>query len=1062
MTIPKKPESREGRTPLNKKRGIGPTDSLAPNPVTTLLLHRWRSKSGYLALAAAAAAAAVFAWQWLLTPPTSAAPLAEAPEFGSFPVDVLDPAGTVNTIGVGETITLRFRMYGTSGDRVHGGITVSFPGLTEADSNSSAYSSEQAEVSTNTYTRLSGNYTSNVTYLHEDDQVNQATGDTKIRPGHLIVESYYNFWPTNLNRTLTLEVTPLEVGQFPVRYRYWLCDNDWDCAHKPGGDDADGTDQQGWNVDVYTLTVEAPELDRVNTRSPPNSIELGKSVGLEFTMHMDEGPENGHGGISVSFPDLTDTGGSSSHYDSDQGKVETTSYNNGSSKVRYYDRGETITKVAGEGAEEYRIEGTAQYLLVESDDDDWPPGVNRTLKLKVTPREPGEFTIYYRYWLCDKNYKNCDHEPTSRSYDLDQQNWRAREYTVTVTEPISVTVTSDPPGRTFTVEGANYTTSHEATWESGAGLDLDAPSPQRLLGTGSRYVFSHWRPGGSEAEQTFRPTEDTTYTAHFVKQHFLATGPGQRVSGGGWHEEGEEVRVGPANPPEGQFFSHWEKNRLRIPGPAGANQDGVTVTVDDPLSVFAVYTDAPPETGTEDPSTTVIDDTPSDADAQVLYQGWDSSVGVGEVELVDTYVTVTLTSPSDGRSPSVLEFQIEHSLEKLAQGLAQTVEAFIRELAADVTGPVLAEVVGTLLEEMLNIPLLKNWLETTLDLDERIEDALEAAAEAATDQQVGVDRQTAAAASFTASLADLTPGVAGMAGSLVGDIAAGFDGYGQVLVAVPKSAWIDFDGVKKWNLPWSSLEWDQYTADEEEHQIAIAKSADFLADVGVSLIPFAGGALGATIGTGEYLSDLFPEEQVRTDLWFSPRYNNCTTHITVPWHLGKMNVSAIRITIPMYLSDDDYVAMHADFTTMSTLPLLGGINFPFVRQRGGVEINDVLMNAHRPGGGNALCKRGQPSGAAGIALTPPALTVAEGSNATYTVALESEPDAKVIIAITGQADTDLSLSHDTLAFTPDNWTTPQTVTVTAAEGDDAVPDAPITLVHTPAAGTMQTQAPKTS
>ena len=87
----------------------------------------------------------------------------------------------------------------------------------------------------------------------------------------------------------------------------------------------------------------------------------------------------------------------------------------------------------------------------------------------------------------------------------------------------------------------------------------------------------------------------------------------------------------------------------------------------------------------------------------------------------------------------------------------------------------------------------------------------------------------------------------------------------------------------------------------------------------------------------------------------------------------------------------------------------------------------------------------------GIVLSPTTLAPAEGSSANYTVALSSEPTAQVTVAITGDADTDLSLSTSSLTFTTSDWGTAQTVTVSAAQDDDAVDDE-ATLTHTAAGG----------
>ena len=91
----------------------------------------------------------------------------------------------------------------------------------------------------------------------------------------------------------------------------------------------------------------------------------------------------------------------------------------------------------------------------------------------------------------------------------------------------------------------------------------------------------------------------------------------------------------------------------------------------------------------------------------------------------------------------------------------------------------------------------------------------------------------------------------------------------------------------------------------------------------------------------------------------------------------------------------------------------------------------------------------------GVTISPTTLTVAEGdaAGASYTVVLTSQPAGDVTITISGHSGTDLSISgttlsgDDELTFTTENWGTAQTVTVKAAEDDDAVTDADVTLAH---------------
>ena len=89
----------------------------------------------------------------------------------------------------------------------------------------------------------------------------------------------------------------------------------------------------------------------------------------------------------------------------------------------------------------------------------------------------------------------------------------------------------------------------------------------------------------------------------------------------------------------------------------------------------------------------------------------------------------------------------------------------------------------------------------------------------------------------------------------------------------------------------------------------------------------------------------------------------------------------------------------------------------------------------------------------GLTLSTTALGVAEGDDAEYTVRLATQPTATVTVAISGTAGTDLTLdpASASLTFTTSTWNTAQTVTVSAAEDDDADNDA-ATLVHTASGG----------
>ena len=78
---------------------------------------------------------------------------------------------------------------------------------------------------------------------------------------------------------------------------------------------------------------------------------------------------------------------------------------------------------------------------------------------------------------------------------------------------------------------------------------------------------------------------------------------------------------------------------------------------------------------------------------------------------------------------------------------------------------------------------------------------------------------------------------------------------------------------------------------------------------------------------------------------------------------------------------------------------------------------------------------------AGVSVSETTLTVAEGNSSTYTVVLDAQPASDVVISVTRTGSTDVTVSPATLTFTRANWSTAQTVRVSAAQDADAVNDA---------------------
>ena len=87
---------------------------------------------------------------------------------------------------------------------------------------------------------------------------------------------------------------------------------------------------------------------------------------------------------------------------------------------------------------------------------------------------------------------------------------------------------------------------------------------------------------------------------------------------------------------------------------------------------------------------------------------------------------------------------------------------------------------------------------------------------------------------------------------------------------------------------------------------------------------------------------------------------------------------------------------------------------------------------------------------AGLTLAPARLTIAEGSSASFTLALAALPKGRVTVAVSSDHG-DVTVSPASLTFTPSDWNSAQTVTVSAAKDDDAANES-ATLTVDPSGG----------
>ena len=168
-----------------------------------------------------------------------------------------------------------------------------------------------------------------------------------------------------------------------------------------------------------------PQSFNLEWKTSETNVEAGESFLLTVRMHGVRQPGE-RGGISVSFPSLTESSGPNDWYSTPAADVEAVEYTSGMSNVTFHQPGATIYHRQG------NRQFPADYLLVESDDPSWSSSADRSLALLIVPKRSGEFPIQIRGWLCSDGYTSCERNPSSGT-PTDQQGWVVDQASVTVT-----------------------------------------------------------------------------------------------------------------------------------------------------------------------------------------------------------------------------------------------------------------------------------------------------------------------------------------------------------------------------------------------------------------------------------------------------------------------------------------------------------------------------------------------------------------------------------------------------------------------------------------------------
>jgi len=136
---------------------------------------------------------------------------------------------------------------------------------------------------------------------------------------------------------------------------------------------------------------------------------------------------------------------------------------------------------------------------------------------------------------------------------------------IAVTNTVNITVTTNPAGLSFSVDGIVYSNQQTFAWLPFTNHIISTTTPQNV-GLSSRMNFSNWSDGGAISHPITTSLIPTTYVASFNTQYLLTTsvtppGSGAIITSpaGPWFNAGDTATL-TATPGPGFMFTVWGGN----------------------------------------------------------------------------------------------------------------------------------------------------------------------------------------------------------------------------------------------------------------------------------------------------------------------------------------------------------------------------------------------------------------------------------------------------------------------------------------------------------------------
>ena len=273
---------------------------------------------------------------------------------------------------------------------------------------------------------------------------------------------------------------------------------------------------------------------------------------------------------------------------------------------------------------------------------------------------------------------------------------------------------------------------------------------------------------------------------------------------------------------------------------------------------------------------------------------------------------------------------------------------------------------------------------------------------------------------------------------------------GEVTVT-PSLASGDTDVTVSAALTFTETTWDQ----AQTVTVSAARDVDAANDTATIGHTISGADYGANSATADDVPVTVEDDETAVTLTVNPTAvdeDGSGTTVTVTGTLdGVTRDAPTTLTVSVGVSDDaategtDYAAVNDLSLTIPTGQASGTATFTLTATDDvidepdeAVSITGTSQDAGFEVIGTTLAITDNDE--RGVTVSPTDMTLAEGAGATYTVVLDTEPTETVTVTPTVSGSPDLTFTPPSLTFTPSDWDTAQTMTVSAAEDDDAYHD----------------------